>query len=64
MEEIQWINAIPIFRNISALFDLFTWILNQKGKEWEATKYKIEIVLNAVMTQVEYMQLLPDTLVR
>ena len=39
-------------------------ILHQTGEQWSVIKYKTEIIVSAVMSQVQYLQLLPDLLVR
>lgn len=63
-EEIQWSESTPVFANLSSLFDIYYTLLMKKGSDWNNIKYKTEIIVNAVMTQVNYLQLLPDILVK
>ena len=64
MEEIQWNEAPPIFDNIAGLFDLYYNILSLKNPSFSSLKVKTEMILNAIMTQLQHLQLLPDILVK
>lgn len=59
----MWSEIVPVIDNVTVLFDLYSYFLNQKDPAFDSLKYKSEIVVNSILGQMSYMCLLPDLLI-
>lgn len=60
----NWSEVIPVIDNVAVLFDYYYHFLSLKSPEDDYLKYKSEMVVNTILGQISYMQLLPDLLIQ